>query len=244
MRLKSLLFIAAAAIMSLAVLLLVQCAPVAAEFKLGDASTVLPMPIKQGATEHFMTDYYPQWEGADNVTCNDARLNITPKNDSWTEFEVATEAETLVSTIDVWHGDQKLSIVVLGGVRDTADSYMSSTAAADGVITIEASQPVTEAVAMWQNNRIEDITVEGNKITVEIPAVAKKFDRSMIRVYAASETGRFNDILLPLEKGVVVTDAEQIRRKDFHSQILYSLMIDRFCNGNTANDWKINSPEV
>ena len=244
MRLKSLLFIAAAAILSLAVLLLVQCAPATAEFKLGDAATVIPMNIKQGTTEHFMTDYYPQWEGADNVTCNDARIKLTAKDEAWTEFEVATEAEVLASTIDVWHGDQKLSIVVLGGKRDTANSYMSSTAAEGNAIIVEATKPVKEAVAMWQNNRIEDVAIEGNKITIEIPAVAKKFDRSMIRVYAVSDSGRFNDVLLPLERGVVVTDAKQIQRKDFHSQILYSLMIDRFNNGNKANDWKLNSPEV
>ena len=244
MRLKSLLFIAAAAILSLAVLLLVQCAPATAEFKLGDASTVIPMNIKQGTTEHFMTDYYPQWEGADNVTCNDARIKLTAKDEAWREFEVATEAEVLASTIDVWHGDQKLSIVVLGGKRDTANSYMSSTAAEGNAIIVEATKPVKEAVAMWQNNRIEDVAIEGNKITIEIPTVAKKFDRSMIRVYAVSDSGRFNDVLLPLERGVVVTDAKQIQRKDFHSQILYSLMIDRFNNGNKANDWKLNSPEV
>ena len=244
MRLKSLLFIAAAAIMSLAVLLLVQCSPVAAEFKLGDASTVIPMTIKQGTTTHFMTDYYPQWEGANNVTTNDSRLTLTAKDEAWQEFEVATEADVLVSTVEVWHGDQKLSIVVLGGKRDTAESYMSSVAADQGSITIEATKPVKEAVALWQNNRIEGVTIEGNRIIVTIPKVAKKFDRSMIRVFAAAEGGRFNDILLPLERGVVVTNAEQIRRQDFHSQILYSLMIDRFCNGNKENDWKINSPEV
>ena len=244
MRLKSLLFIAAAALMSLAVLFFVQCSPVAAEFKLGDASTVIPMTIKQGTTTHFMTDYYPQWEGADNVTTNDARLTLTAKDDAWQEFEIATEAEAIATTIDVWHGDQKLSIVVLGGKRDTDDSYMSSVAADGNTITIAATQPVKEAVAMWQNNVINNVKIEGSSLSVEIPAVAKKFDRSMIRVFAVSETGRFNDILLPLEKGVVVTDAEQIRRKDFHSQILYSLMIDRFNNGNKANDWKLNSPEV
>ena len=244
MRLKSLLFIAAAALMSLAVLFFVQCSPVAAEFKLGDASTVIPMTIKQGTTTHFMTDYYPQWEGADNVTTNDARLTLTAKDDAWQEFEIATEAEAIATTIDVWHGDQKLSIVVLGGKRDTADSYMSSVATEGNTITIAATKPVKEAVAMWQNNVINNVKIEGSSLSVEIPAVAKKFDRSMIRVFAVSETGRFNDILLPLEKGVVVTDAEQIRRKDFHSQILYSLMIDRFNNGNKANDWKLNSPEV
>ena len=237
MRLRSLLLTAVAA------LLMVQCAPSTLEFKLGDAQTVIPMTIKQGATTHFMTDYYPQWEGASNVTCDDARLTLTAKDDTWKEFEVTTEAEALVSTIDVWHGDEKLSIVVLGGKRD-AESYMSSVNSENGVITVEATKPVVEAVAMWQNNRISDVKFEGNNIVVTLPEQANKFDRSMVRVFATSAEGRFNDILLPLEKGEVVTDAKQIRRKDFHSQILYSLMIDRFNNGNKENDWKLNSPEV
>ena len=97
---------------------------------------------------------------------------------------------------------------------------------------------------MWQNNVIDDVKTEGRSISVTIPAEAKNFERTAIRLYATSAEGRFNDILLPLERGEVVTDAKLIRRKDFHSQILYSLMIDRFNNGNKANDWKINSSEV
>ena len=77
-----------------------------------------------------------------------------------------------------------------------------------------------------------------------LPDDAKSFDRSVVRVFAASEDGRFNDVLLPLERGEVVTDAKDIRRQDHQSQALYSLMIDRFKNGSEANDWKINSPEV
>jgi glycosidase len=222
---------------------MVQCAPSSGEFKLGDVATVIPMIIKQDTTSHFMTDYYPQWVGADNVTTDDSRLKLVAKDDTWQEFDVLTDAQSFVSTIDVWHGDQKLSIVVLGGERDS-ESYISSTSAEELTVTLEATKPVKEAVAMWQNNRIDDITIEGNTVKVVIPQVAKKFDRSMVRLFAASEDGRFNDVLLPLERGVVVADAKQIRRKDFHSQILYSLMIDRFNNGNKENDWKLNSPEV
>ena len=222
---------------------MVQCAPSSGEFKLGDAATVIPMIIKQDTTSHFMTDYYPQWVGADNVTTDDSRLKLVAKDDTWKEFDVLTDAQPFVSTIDVWHGDQKLSIVVLGGERDS-ESYISSTSAENLTVTLEATKPVKEAVAMWQNNRIDDITIEGNTVKVVIPQVAKKFDRSVVRLFAASKDGRFNDVLLPLERGAVVADAKQIRRKDFHSQILYSLMIDRFNNGNKENDWKLNSPEV
>ena len=68
--------------------------------------------------------------------------------------------------------------------------------------------------------------------------------RSYLRIFAEDENYLFNDMLLPLENGKIVTDASQLNRHDPETQILYSLMIDRFYNGNTANDWKMNSPEV
>ncbi len=215
-----------------------------AEFARGNSFTVMPMNIKTGTTHHYLTDYYPQWEGAENVTTNDERLTLTATTENWSEFDVTTTADVLVSTIEVVHDNAPLSIVVLGGERDTAGSYMSSTTEDDGCVIIEATLPVVEAVAMWQNERIEDIVIDENHITVTIPEVANDFERSAIRVFAASESGRFNDVLLPLEYGKVVTDAAQLKRTDHQAQILYSLMIDRFYNGNTANDWKINSPEV
>ena len=215
-----------------------------AKFALGDNAPVVPMGVMMGETTHYLTDYYPQWVGAENVTTTDERLALENLSGDWSEFAIKTDAETLVSTVEVYHDGNPLSIVVLGGKRDTEGSYMSTIGVEDGRVLVVASQPVKEAVAVWQNNVIEDVLVDDSSITVTIPAEAKNFDRSVVRIFAASEAGRFNDILLPLECGVVVTNAEDIRRTDHQSQILYSLMIDRFNNGNTANDWKINSPEV
>ncbi len=243
MKLKSLFSILVAASVSLLALLFVQCTP-AQDFALGNSSAVIPLTLKKGTTAHFLTDYYPQWEGATNLTTDDERLQIVATADNWSEFEVTTQSDVLISTIDVWHDESKLSIVVLGGARDTEGSFMSSTKAKGGVVTIVATKPVVEAVAMWQNIRLGDVKIEGNTIEVTIPAEAKGYERSALRVFAASESGRFNDVLLPLEKGKVVVDSKDIRRQDFHSQILYSLMIDRFKNGTTENDWKLNSPEV
>ena len=243
MRLKSLIFLACAALVSL---LAVHCMSSQAEakFELGNSAAVVPMTVKCGTTAHYLTDYYPYWVGAENVTTADERIALSNTSGDWAEFELTTEAEVLVSTIDVWHNDEALAIVVLGGNRDTKGSYMSTTAVEDGRIVVEAIAPVVEAIALWQNKSIEGVEIEGNTIRVAVPECAKDYSRSVVRIFAASETGRFNDILLPLEYGCVVTDANDIRRQDSQAQVLYSLMIDRFNNGNTANDWKINSPEV
>ena len=225
-------------------LVVVGCAQPEAKFERGNAAAVVPMTIKAGTTAHYLTDYYPQWVGADGVTTADERLSLNALTEDWSEFEVTATDEALVSTIDVLHGEETLSIVVLGGARDTEGSYMSTTKAENGVVSIATTAPVKEALAMWQNVRLEGVKLLDNAIEVTIPARAKDFQRSVIRVFAASEEGRFNDILLPLEYGEVVTAPALIRRQDNQSQILYSLMIDRFNNGNKANDWKLNSPEV
>ncbi|MBQ8492671.1 MAG: hypothetical protein IJ464_00095 [Alistipes sp.] len=245
MRLKSILFVACAVVLSLVAVHCIMDKPVAdGKFALGNSAAVVPMNVKVGTTSHYLTDYYPQWVGADEVTTADERLKLTATADDWSTFDITTDAKVMVSTIDVWHDGEALAVVVLGGERDTEGSYMSTTEVKDGRVVVEATAPVVEAVALWQNNPIDDVVIEGSTLSVAIPECAEAFDRSVVRIFAASETGRFNDILLPLERGVVVTDAKDIRRGDHQSQVLYSLMVDRFNNGTTANDWKINSPEV
>jgi len=71
-----------------------------------------------------------------------------------------------------------------------------------------------------------------------------KEGRSYLRIYAEDDNYLYNDLLLPMQDGKIITDAGQLNRHDQQAQILYSLMIDRFYNGNTSNDWKMNSPEV
>ena len=68
--------------------------------------------------------------------------------------------------------------------------------------------------------------------------------RTYLRIFAEDEAFLFNDMLLPMQDGKIITDASQLDRHDQQAQVLYSILIDRFNNGNTANDWKMNSPEV
>ena len=208
-------------------------------FELGNKDLVMPLYAKVGTTTHFLTDYYPQWSGADSITTDDERLSLVPLKDDWSEFSVTTRAKNFVSTIDVWHGESKLSIVVLGGERNS-DNYMTATSDRK----VKATKGVSEAIVMWQNQRVDGVEVSDDTIYFSVPKSAMEYQRSYLRIFAATEDGRFNDVLIPLEEGYAVWSTSQLRRQDKHTQVLYSLMIDRFNNGNKENDWKINSPEV
>ncbi len=208
-------------------------------FELGNMDPVIPLYIDQSVTEHYLTDYYPQWVGADKITTDDERIVLTKLADDWSTFAISTTAEELVSTIDVWHGESKLSIVVLAGERDK-DSYMSAVDSGK----VKGNKDVVDAVVMWQNKRVEGVELSDGSIYFKTPEEANEYNRSYMRIFATSADGRFNDVLIPLEKGAVVRYADKLNRRDKHTQVLYSLMIDRFNNGTTANDWKLNSPEV
>lgn len=94
---------------------------------------------------------------------------------------------------------------------------------------------------LWQAEEDGSWALDMNAIGDQLSALQ---GRSYLRVFAEDETYLYNDLLLPLENGQIVTDAAQLNRHDQQAQVLYSLMIDRFYNGNTTNDWKMNSPEV
>ncbi len=90
--------------------------------------------------------------------------------------------------------------------------------------------------SLWQEEEDGTWTLDLSGITLP--------GRSYLRIFAEDETFLYNDMLLPLQDGKVVTSADQLNRHDPQAQVLYSLLVDRFYDGNTANNWKMNSPEV
>ena len=67
---------------------------------------------------------------------------------------------------------------------------------------------------------------------------------SLIRVYASNINGRGNDILVPLENSSVISDASKLERTDFHTQIMYFLMVDRFKDGDLTNTKKVDNDSI
>jgi len=78
-------------------------------------------------------------------------------------------------------------------------------------------------------------------ITFAIPDFEQKVKRSHVRVFCQNHLSSGNDILIPLDNGKPITNSKLLGRSDYESNILYFMMIDRFSNGNKANDYKMDT---
>ena len=195
----------------------------------------------------YLTDYLPQ------VTCFDSLVFTTEPS-----YQVVKVENGLLT----FTGDHTLSIL---NVKDltTGITYdipiipqskyevgLVTKSFTDSTITIGVLNEYEHLQfrVLWQDTRATEYVSYGQydteaTITIE-RAWRESQGRSFIRVYALGDGKNLNDLLIPLENGKVLADAAQLTRHDDQAQVLYSLMIDRFYNGNKKNDWKMNSPEV
>ncbi|MEY3398901.1 MAG: hypothetical protein RL220_1495 [Bacteroidota bacterium] len=88
--------------------------------------------------------------------------------------------------------------------------------------------------AYLQNTLIASPTVTGGTFEVVLPAGLK--GRHSLRVYAANEKARTNDLMMPLTDGKVIVDTNALNRHDYHRNIMYFMMVDRFADGNKINN--------
>ena len=100
-------------------------------------------------------------------------------------------------------------------------------------------------VLAYLDNQLIDGSYEetdSDEIYIKIPKGLK--GRHLIRVYASNINGRGNDILVPLENSSVISDASKLERTDFHTQIMYFLMVDRFKDGDLTNTKKVDNDSI
>ena len=147
-----------------------------------------------------------------------------------------------------YQNGERISIPVISN-REHKQSLFVSAADAE-TITIAFTEPANNLRLrmFWQNMLISmegtQITEDGEHYIIPLPKNIKKSGRSFLRIYADDSNYNYNDLLIPLQDMKPVADPALLTRHDQQSQVLYSLMVDRFCNGNRDNDWKINSEEV
>ncbi len=97
--------------------------------------------------------------------------------------------------------------------------------------------------AYWQNQRIP-ARLTANHIELTLPGDSKNADRSYIRVWTSNQHTYSNQVLIPLQNGHVLKNADNLNRTDFRASVLYFMMVDRFKNGRTDNDRPLNRPDV
>ncbi len=103
-------------------------------------------------------------------------------------------------------------------------------------IYIKTEKGPTKIYAFWQDKCILVAEDVDSDLEIQIPNEAKSYDRSWIRVYGENSSGYSNDILIPLKQNRVLSDAHDFTRADYHTQVMYFLMVDRFFDGTTQNN--------
>ena len=112
----------------------------------------------------------------------------------------------------------------------------------DGKILLQSDLESVTYRCFVQNILLPDDTVKDDAIALS--SLPKLPGRSYLRVYASDGTYLLNDLLIPLQDGEPVTAADRLTRHDPNAQVLYSVLVDRFCNGNPDNDAPLNRPDV
>ena len=208
---------------------------------------IMPIVYNGGEQVIYLTDYLPQVSNFDNL--------VFTTEPSYQVLSAENGLLTLVGdlTLSVLSATDKESGIQYDIPVTPQSNYevgLVTKSFTDSTITIGVLNDYEHLQfrVLWQDTRAtEYINYEqyGTEATLTIePAWRESKGRSFIRVYAMGDGKRLNDLLIPLENGKVVSNVAELTRHDDQAQVLYSLMIDRFHNGNKANDWKMNSPEV
>lgn len=209
---------------------------------------IMPITFVGNPTQVILTDYLPGLTESDAVVYT-TEPSYQVKNVTAEGLDLYGDFTLSVLSIDVpskkLHYDIPITPAGKRSQSIVAESCTDSTVAIRILDDFERIQ----WRAFWQDTKLDMYAIEhGQGDEYAIINLNKEWQntkgRTFLRVYARGDGQMLNDILIPLQDGKPVTDVAQLTRFDDHAQILYSLMIDRFYNGNKKNDWKMNSPEV
>ena len=198
---------------------------------LGDP--IIPIREADGVTEIYLTDYLP------SVNLNKlGRIKLT---DGYDSLKLADGVLTLygnagqVGVLSVGKVDIPIlpKLPVVQGLT-TGDIY-------NGQILLKADGDY-EYRCFVQNKLLPAGAVKDGYLSLQNQPKIK--GRSYLRVFASNGKVLLNDILIPLQNGVPVLQTSLLTRHDPNAQVLYSLMVDRFYNGNPDNDAPLNRPDV
>lgn len=111
-------------------------------------------------------------------------------------------------------------------------------------LIISKSGIIDNLQVLWENFELKNTKETPNAIEIEIPTISKKIKRSYIRIFCSNSKGIGNDLLIPLEYGKVVNNSAQLDRNDIEKTVMYFMMVDRFCDGDSTNNKPLNNKEV
>jgi len=225
--------------------------------RIATADPIIPIRLNCDTQTIYLTDYVPllmttemrdiDWVAGDQLELLiDSVCLAQMDSGQMPEYMRIVSHERTIQLFYFYREEDGFTLPVLPN-KPVAQTMVLS-AANQGEVTISFLQPARgqrRLYAFIQNDLVAwDHVIANADDTYTITVAPMLKGRSYLRVYAEDDSTLYNDLLIPLQDGQVVTSADLLTRHDHEAQVLYSLMIDRFCNGNPANDWHINDPDV
>ncbi len=202
---------------------------------------IMPVYYTGGVQHIWLTDYLPALTGDEQLTIE---TDMSYHASNYTTLEFDLEGDNSLSTLTIYVDSAARYDIPILPRLPFATGLVTTGCTDEEVSFLTPSAPAY--ICAYLDNELLDqsLIVAEDEFARKLRLPQAKAGRSFIRIYAADDQHRYNDILIPLQDGKVVTDAAQLTLNDDQTQVLYSLMIDRFHNGNTANDEPLNNPEV
>lgn len=215
-----------------------------------ESAPAMPCLISGDTTLLIVRDYFPKIEKVDAVSSEDYTVIPVSVDDMDTVMLVAGPSSRNVSTVRVTSGEES-GVIVLKRKTPAGAAVPSIATVGSNMggreFTVRAENSPAGYLVLWQNTLLDHNFMSYRKngeFTVHIPDNAEDMERSYIRIYTYNAEGAGSDILVPVRYGRVMAAASELERTDRQAWIMYQIMVDRFVNGNTANDWKANRPDV
>ena len=213
--------------------------------RVAQGEPILPIREAGDTTEVYLKDYLPS---VDLQQIGDVR--VTEGYDSLVvNGEVATlyGAAGKLGVLSVGKGCCEVDIPILPKLPVVQGLTTAGIKDDQLLLQVDEAQQKPVFRCFVQNVLLPEDAVkeqEGGSYSIDLSTLPKQDGRSYLRVFASNDSVLLNDLLIPLENGKPVTDAKELTRHDANTQVLYSLMVDRFYNGNPNNDAPLKREDV
>jgi glycosidase len=208
----------------------------------------LPIHLDKDQSEIILSDFVPDITLIDSVLIDGKKVNLDGDK-SIIAYKIPPDAKPLME-MRIWSKGSYQSVLVMKvGLTDKSIMpflYTTEYDEAENEIDVKWTRQPSDFFVFWQNILLDKsyLELEKDELGISIPKEAAGFERSYIRVYSLNYNGVSNELLIPLHNGNVVMEANLLKRSDKEAQIIYNVFVDRFYDGNPANDEPINDPAL
>jgi glycosidase len=98
-------------------------------------------------------------------------------------------------------------------------------------------------VQVYLGNQLQETEYSVNGWQVKLSDQAGE-GRTYLRAFGYGKGGRSNDVLIPMNGDEPVLNAGDLDRTDLHSQVMYFMMVDRFVDANSSNNYPVKDSTI